>query len=76
LGFGTRIVLESTLSFLGLGITPPHPSLGNMLTEAQGYMFRNPWLAVYPGLIIFMTVLAINFLGDALRDALDPRSRG
>jgi peptide/nickel transport system permease protein len=76
LGFGTRIVLESTLSFLGLGITPPHPSLGNMLTEAQGYMFRNPWLAVYPGLVIFLTVLAINFLGDALRDALDPRSRG
>ena len=76
LGFGSRIVLESTLSFLGLGITPPRPSLGNMLTEAQGYMFRNPWLAVYPGLIIFLTVLAINFLGDALRDALDPRSRG
>jgi peptide/nickel transport system permease protein len=76
LGFGTRIVIESTLSFLGLGITPPHPSLGNMLTEAQGYMFRNPWLAVYPGLIIFLTVLAINFLGDALRDALDPRARG
>jgi peptide/nickel transport system permease protein len=76
LGFGTRIVLESTLSFLGLGITPPHPSLGNMLTEAQGYMFRNPWLAVYPGLVIFLTVLAINFLGDALRDALDPRSKG
>ena len=46
------------------------------LTEAQGYMFRNPWLAVYPGLVIFLTVLAINFLGDALRDALDPRSRG
>jgi peptide/nickel transport system permease protein len=76
LGFGTRIVLESTLSFLGLGITPPHPSLGNMLTDAQGSMFRNPVLAVYPGLVIFLTVLAINFVGDALRDALDPRSRG
>jgi len=76
LGFGTRVVLESTLSFLGLGITPPHPSLGNMLTEAQGYMFRNPWLAVYPGVVIFLAVLAVNFLGDALRDALDPRSRG
>jgi peptide/nickel transport system permease protein len=75
LGFGTRVILESTLSFLGLGITPPHPSLGNMLTESQGYMFRNPLLAVYPGLVIFLTVLAINFLGDALRDALDPRSR-
>ena len=73
LRFGTAIILEGTLSFLGLGITPPNPSLGNMLTEAQGYMFRSPWLAVYPGLVIFFVVLAINFLGDALRDALDPR---
>jgi peptide/nickel transport system permease protein len=76
LGFGQRIVFESTLSFLGLGISPPHPSLGNMLSEAQGYMFRNPWLAVYPGLVIFAVVLAVNFLGDALRDALDPRAKG
>lgn len=76
LGFGTRIILESTLSFLGLGITPPHPSLGNMLSGAQGYMFRNPLLAIYPGIVIFVTVLAVNFLGDALRDALDPRARG
>jgi peptide/nickel transport system permease protein len=76
LGFGQRIVFESTLSFLGLGISPPHPSLGNMLTEAQGYMFRNPMLAVYPGLVIFVVVLAINFLGDAMRDALDPRAKG
>ncbi len=75
LGFGERVILESTLSFLGLGITPPHPSLGNMLSEAQGYMFRNPLLAVYPGMVIFLTVLAINFLGDALRDALDPRMK-
>ncbi|TAK24294.1 MAG: ABC transporter permease [Chloroflexota bacterium] len=75
LGFGQRIVFESTLSFLGLGIAPPYPSLGNMLTEAQGYMFRNPLLAVYPGVVIFLVVLAVNFLGDALRDALDPRAR-
>ncbi len=73
LRFGIAVVLEGTLSFLGLGITPPNPSLGNMLTGAQGYMFRNPWLAVYPGLVIFFVVLAINFVGDALRDALDPR---
>jgi peptide/nickel transport system permease protein len=73
LRFGLAIILEGTLSFLGLGITPPNPSLGNMLTEAQGYIFRNAWLAVYPGLVIFFVVLAINFLGDALRDALDPR---
>jgi peptide/nickel transport system permease protein len=76
LGFGQRIVFESTLSFLGLGIAPPQPSLGNMLSEAQGYMFRNAWLAVYPGLVIFLVVLAVNFLGDALRDALDPRAKG
>lgn len=75
LGFGQRIVFESTLSFLGLGISPPHPSLGNMLSEAQAYMFRNPWLAVYPGMVIFAVVLAVNFVGDALRDALDPRAR-
>ena len=72
----TAILAESSLSFLGFGVPVPLASWGNMLTEAQGYMFRNPWLAVYPGLVIFLTVLAINFLGDALRDALDPRSRG
>ncbi len=73
LGFGQRVVLESTLSFLGLGVTPPVPSWGNMLSQAYAYMLRNPMLAVYPGVFIFVTVLAINFLGDALRDALDPR---
>ncbi|MCL4466305.1 MAG: ABC transporter permease [Chloroflexi bacterium] len=73
LGFGQRVVLEATLSFLGLGVNPPVPSWGNMLSQAYAYMLRNPWLAVYPGLFIFFTVLAINFLGDALRDALDPR---
>ncbi len=73
LNFGRYVVTEATLSFLGLGVTPPVPSWGNMLSNAYGYMLRNPWLAVYPGLFIFFTVLAINFLGDALRDALDPR---
>lgn len=73
LGFGWRVVLEATLSWLGLGVTAPVPSWGNMLSQAYGYMLRNPWLAVYPGLFIFITVLAINFLGDALRDALDPK---
>ncbi|MHB1414213.1 MAG: ABC transporter permease [Chloroflexota bacterium] len=73
LGFGWRVVLESTLSWLGLGVMPPVPSWGNMLSQAYAYMLRNPWLAVYPGLFIFFTVLAINFLGDALRDALDPK---
>lgn len=73
LRLGENVVLESTLSFLGLGISPPFASLGNMLTGAQGYLFRNPWLAVYPGIVIFIVVLAVNFVGDALRDALDPR---
>jgi peptide/nickel transport system permease protein len=73
LGFGGRVILEATLSFLGLGINPPIPSWGNMLTNAQGYIWSQPWLAVYPGACIFATVLAINFLGDGLRDALDPR---
>jgi peptide/nickel transport system permease protein len=73
LRFGLAVILEGTLSFLGLGISPPNASLGNMLTGAQGFMFRNPMLAVYPGLVIFFVVLSINFVGDALRDALDPR---
>jgi peptide/nickel transport system permease protein len=73
LGFGNRVIAEATLSFLGLGINPPIPSWGNMLTNAQGYIWSQPWLAVYPGACIFIAVLAINFLGDGLRDALDPR---
>jgi peptide/nickel transport system permease protein len=73
LRLGVAVILEGTLSFLGLGISPPNASLGNMLTGAQGYLLRNPWLTVYPGLVIFLVVLAVNFVGDALRDALDPR---
>jgi len=73
LGLGNRVIIEATLSFLGLGINPPTPSWGNMLQNAQGYIWSQPWLAVYPGGCIFLTVLAVNFLGDGLRDALDPR---
>lgn len=73
LGIGSRIILEASLSFLGLGINPPAPSLGNMLSSVQAYMWRNPWLAFYPGMVILLAVLSINFAGDALRDALDPR---
>lgn len=73
LDFGAIVVYEATLSFLGFGIMPPTPSWGNMLTDVQRFMFRNPWLAFYPGMCIFLTVLAINFIGDGLRDALDPR---
>ncbi len=67
------ILTESAISYLGLGIRPPLPSWGNMLQNAQIYIWSAPNLAVYPGLLILATVLAYNFLGDGLRDALDPR---
>jgi peptide/nickel transport system permease protein len=66
------IIGEATLSFLGLGITPPAPSLGIMLSDAQQYIFRSPSAAVVPGLVIVIICLGFNFFGDALRDALDP----
>jgi len=74
LSVGGIILLESVLSFLGLGIQPPTPSWGNMLTNAQELITRAPQLAIYPGLTIFVTVIAFNFLGDGLQDALDPRA--
>ncbi len=74
LSIGTLILFESTLSFLGLGIHPPAASWGNMLTGAQELLQEAPMLAVWPGLLIFLTVIAFNFLGDGLQDALDPRS--
>ena len=75
LSVGHIILLESVLSFLGLGIQPPLPSWGNMLTNAQSYFDLAPWLAILPGLMITLTVMSFNFLGDGLRDALDPRLR-
>jgi peptide/nickel transport system permease protein len=74
LSIGSLILFESTLSFLGLGIQPPAASWGNMLTGAQELLQEAPMLAVWPGLLIFLTVIAFNFLGDGLQDALDPRS--
>ncbi|MEJ3654732.1 ABC transporter permease [Actinomycetes bacterium KLBMP 9759] len=68
------IIGEAVLSFLGLGIQPPDPSLGTMLSDAQQYATRAPWAAVAPGLAIMLVALAFNLFGDALRDALDPRS--
>jgi peptide/nickel transport system permease protein len=70
---GNAILGESGLSFLGLGIQPPTASWGNMLQRAQEYLLKASWLAVFPGVFIFIIVLAFNFLGDGLRDALDPR---
>ena len=70
---GAIILLESALSFLGLGIVPPTPSWGNMLTNAVSYFVRAWWLVVSPGVMIFLTVLCLYLIGDGLRDALDPR---
>jgi peptide/nickel transport system permease protein len=67
------IIAESSLSFLGLGVQPPTPSWGVMLTAAQPYMTQAPWLAVIPGLAIVFATLSFNLLGDGLRDAWDPK---
>ncbi len=75
LGVGHAIILEASASFLGLGVQPPTASWGSMLYRAQGLMVVAPWVAIFPGLMILITVMAINFVGDGLRDALDPRSR-
>lgn len=74
LAVGNAIILESSLSFLGLGVQPPIPTWGNMLMDAQATMATKPWLTIFPGLAILITVLAINFIGDGLQDALDPRA--
>jgi peptide/nickel transport system permease protein len=67
------IIAEASLSFLGLGQQPPAPSWGSMLNAAQRYLSQAPWMALYPGLMIFFVVMALNVLGDGLRDALDPK---
>ena len=73
LNVGGVIVVEAALSFLGFGIQPPIPTWGNLLQNAQNDLWLYPWKALYPGLFIFLTSLSFNFLGDGLRDALDPR---
>ncbi len=73
---GWVLLAESSLSFLGLGVPPPAPTWGNMLAEARGELSRQPWLGVLPGICISVTLVGINLLGDALRDALDPRNTG
>jgi peptide/nickel transport system permease protein len=74
LAAGNIILLESVLSFLGLGIQPPLPSWGNLLTNAQELVWTAPALAIYPGALIFVVIAALNFVGDGLRDAFDPRA--
>jgi peptide/nickel transport system permease protein len=75
LSIAAAIIAEASLSFLGLGQQPPAPSWGSMLNTAQRFLTNSPWMAVWPGLAIFLTVLAFNLLGDGLRDALDPKER-
>jgi len=72
LDVGNVILLESALSYLGFGIQPPTASWGSMLANAQENISIAPWAAIYPGLAILITVLAVNYMGDGLRDALDP----
>ena len=73
LTLGFAIIAESSLSYLGLGVQPPTPTWGQMLIGAQQYMESAPWLSLIPGMFLFVTLLCINFLGDGLRDALDPK---
>jgi peptide/nickel transport system permease protein len=75
LGVGNAIIIESSLSFLGLGVQPPVPTWGNMLMDSQATMASKPWLTIFPGLAILLTVLSVNFIGDGLHDALDPTVR-
>ena len=72
LEMGYAIMEEAGLSFLGFGIQPPTPSWGNLLSNAQEHLTKHPWLAIFPGLMIFLTIISINYIGDGLRDAFDP----
>lgn len=72
LELGYAIIEESGLSFLGFGIQPPTPSWGNLLSNAQENFLRYPWLAIFPGLMIFLSIISVNYIGDGLRDAFDP----
>ena len=77
IGLGGAILAESALSFLGFGVPPPYPSWGAMLSgSGRSYMYRAPWMAIWPGTAISLAVFGFNMLGDALRDVLDPRLRG
>jgi peptide/nickel transport system permease protein len=76
LGIATTVLLEATLSFLGIGVQPPEPSWGNIIFESQNFFTGAPWLVVFPGIAILLTALSFNLVGDALRDILDPTQRG
>jgi peptide/nickel transport system permease protein len=74
LGVAGAILVEAALSFLGLGVQPPAPSWGGMLSFAREKIFTAPWISIFPGLAIFVTVLGLNLFGDGLRDLLDPHT--
>lgn len=74
LGIGNVMLLEAGLSFLGIGVRPPLPSWGNMIADGRDYLFAAPWVSLFPGLAVSLVVMALNAVGDALRDALDPRA--
>lgn len=76
LGIATNVMLEASLSYLGIGVQPPTPSWGGMIQQAESYYRSAPWLIIFPGLAILFTVFAFNLLGDGLRDALDPTLKG
>ncbi len=76
LGVATNVMLEASLSYLGIGVQPPTPSWGGMIQQGQSFYRTAPWLVIYPGLAIMLTVFAFNLLGDGLRDALDPSQKG
>jgi peptide/nickel transport system permease protein len=76
LGIATNVMLEASLSYLGIGVQPPTPSWGGMIQQGQSFYRSAPWLVIFPGLAIMLTVFAFNLLGDGLRDALDPTLRG
>ena len=69
------MLTEAILSFLGMGPQPPTPTWGNIIAEGRGYVRESPWIALFPGIAIAVTVLGLNLLGDGLRDALDPRMK-
>jgi peptide/nickel transport system permease protein len=75
LSLAFAILSEAALSYLGLGVQPPNPAWGRMLADGQDYFQQNPWMGIFPGLAILVTVMAFNFVGDGLRDALDPKQK-
>jgi peptide/nickel transport system permease protein len=73
IGVANAILIEAALSFLGLGVAPPAPSWGNMLADGRNFITQAPWMTIFPGIAISITVLGFNTLGDGLRDVLDPK---